>query len=1037
VTIDGGEGNDTIQSYDPRVSLSGGAGADVISLQPSGFTNVTINAGTGNDTVYGDSLGGGVLYQYKKGDGNDLIYNYSATDSITITGGGSWSTTTSGNNVIVNVAGSGNMTLVGAKGKTLNIYPKSTPPDPTPPTTLSSGVTAQDVIKKFMKSLDTTSNVGIAALNEAVSVASGGYFSNINAAINQMVADCNTTKNATKFLSEYCDIDLTNVDTGAITGYDAGGSTTQKSSSNIVPETGSLDSSFTGSSFTTNGLNVVLSNFDGNMNPYEISYSNLSNSAQKYIWQALETWWAKNSLDLIAQSYGNNYGFTSASTATVKKLYFGFVNDDNNTLATTWTWGYRSNASQLAMTVNMKYYNGIEIDNVDGQTSSTTACLDRTLAHEMTHAVMSANIYSVGSLPQFIKEGMSELTHGIDDHRPGVIRSLAGNADSLASSLSLFDTGTGVNMAYAGGYMFLRYLAKQGSLHYPSSLSGSAAAAQSKSSAVASSGSSSGVSVKNSVLTLAKDFSDSMLDLTNYSSVKTVNATAMGTGIMMVGNKNPLSISAGTGADSIFANVGNDTINGGAGKDILYGEAGNDVIKGDDGDDSLNGGDGNDTLTGGDGKDVFIFGTNSGNDVITDYTAGQDKIKLLDGSVTSASVSGSDVVLQLGASDTITIKGGKGQKITVIDGDGKETTKTYGGGGGDTIDSDKTLKVTKTSVTLDSAYANADASSMKKAVKITGNDAANSIVGGSKADSLYGGKGADTLQGKGGNDKLFGDGGNDFLWGESGNDTLTGGDGNDVFIYSAGKDVIADYATGDKISLGAAISKSSVKGSDVIFTIGSGSLTVKNGKGKSLSMIDSTGKEFTYGEDPDVVRTLKVTKTAVTLDSAYANANASAMTKAVKITGNDAANSIVGGSKNDSLYGGTGNDTLLGKAGNDKIYGQAGDDVLYGGAGNDSLWGGDGNDTLWGEAGNDTLFGGDGNDVFIYGAGKDVISGFDTGDMLQITEAFTGTYNKSSKTISIKVGSTASAITIKDFTATTFNINGDSYGISGTKLVKK
>ncbi len=1037
VTIDGGDGNDTIKSWDPRASINGGDGTDLISLKSWNSTDVTINAGKGNDTIYGDSLGG-ILYQYKKGDGNDLIYNYSAKDTITITGGGNWSTVTSNNDVIVNVADSGNMTLVGAKGKTLNINPDTVI------------VTPQAVIKKFMKSLDTTSNVGIAALNEAASVASGGYFTNINAAINQMVADCRTTNNATGFLSEYCGIDLTNTDTGAITGYDAGGSATQKSASDIVPESGSLDS-FTGNSFTTNGLTVVLSDFDRDMNPYGISYGNLSNSAQRYIWQALETWWAENSLDLIAQSYGDNYSFTSASNATVKKLYFGFVNDNNNTLATTWTWNPRGNASQLAMTVNMKYYNDVTVGNADGKTSATSTYLDRTLAHEFTHAVMSANIYSVGNLPQFIKEGMSELTHGIDDQRDGVIRSLAGNANSLAGSLSLFDTGTGISHAYAGGYMFLRYLAKQGSLHYPSSTSSSATASQNKSSDTASSSISSAVSLKGAVLTLSKNFNDDILDLTKYSTAKTVNATATGTGIMIIGNKNPLSISAGTGNDSIFANVGNDTLSGGAGKDILYGEAGNDVIKGDAGDDSINGGTGNDTLTGGDGKDVFIFGTNSDNDVITDYTPGQDKIKLIDGGITSSSIKGSDVVLQMGLSDTVTIKGGKDQKITVIDGDGKETTKVYVNSGGDdpTPSPGKTLKVTKTPVTLDSSYANADASSMKKAVKITGNDAANSIVGGTKNDSLYGGDGNDTLLGKTGNDKIYGqagndvlhgDAGNDSLWGGAGDDTLFGDAGNDLFVYGAGKDVIADFAAGDKISIGAAVSKSTVSGSDVVFTIGDGTLTVKDAKGKTLSMIDKSGKAYTtvVGGDDTLVggKTLKVTKTKVTLDSSYANADASTMKSAVNITGNDLANSIVGGTKNDSLYGGAGNDTLLGKTGNDKIYGQAGNDVLYGDAGNDYLSGGSGNDSLWGGAGNDTLFGGDGDDVFIYGAGKDVISGFETGDLLQISETFTGTYNKSKNTISIKVGSTASAITIKDFTATTFNINGDSYGISGTKLVK-
>ena len=45
--------------------------------------------------------------------------------------------------------------------------------------------------------------------------------------------------------------------------------------------------------------------------------------------------------------------------------------------------------------------------------------------------------------------------------------------------------------------------------------------------------------------------------------------------------------------------------------------------------------------------------------------------------------------------------------------------------------------------------------------------------------------------------------------------------------------------------------------------------------------------------------------------------------------------------------------------------------------------------------------------------------------------------DNASKTIAFTVNSVASAITLKDFTATTFNVNGDSYQISGSKLVKK
>ena len=113
-----------------------------------------------------------------------------------------------------------------------------------------------------------------------------------------------------------------------------------------------------------------------------------------------------------------------------------------------------------------------------------------------------------------------------------------------------------------------------------------------------------------------------------------------------------------------------------------------------------------------------------------------------------------------------------------------------------------------------------------------------------------------------------------------------------------------------------------------------------------------------------------------------------------------------------------------------KLVGNNKDNKLIGGSGKDSLTGGKGNDSLWG---------GDGADTFIYnnGDGKDVICGFEDSDMLKINGTFGGTYNKSKKEVYFKVDSTASAITLKNFTASTFNVNGTDYKISGKKLVEK
>ena len=385
---------------------------------------------------------------------------------------------------------------------------------------------------------------------------------------------------------------------------------------------------------------------------------------------------------------------------------------------------------------------------------------------------------------------------------------------------------------------------------------------------------------------------------------------------------------------------------------------------------------------------------------------------------------------------------------------------------------------TKSPVTVGSTVKTINASKRTTSDKITGNTLANTITG----DTIYGKASNDSITGNDGADKISGGDGADTLKGGKGNDTLTGGAGKDVFIYTAGNDVIADYATGDKISLNASISGASVKGADATFKLGSNTLTVKNGKGKKIIFVNSKGKEREIIGGAFLAT--NSTSKNNTLVSWREVADASERTKAIKIVGNARDNIILGGSANDSLYGGSGKDTLLGNAGDDKLYGQngndslvggdgkdtlsggadddklygqngndslvggdgkdtlsggAGNDKLYGNSGNDSLVGGDGKDTLSGGAGNDKLWGNSGADTFIYsdGDGNDIIYGFENNDLLQITGAFSGTYSKSKGEVYFKVGTTSKAITLSDFSTTYFNVNGNVYQISSSKLVKK
>ena len=247
------------------------------------------------------------------------------------------------------------------------------------------------------------------------------------------------------------------------------------------------------------------------------------------------------------------------------------------------------------------------------------------------------------------------------------------------------------------------------------------------------------------------------------------------------------------------------------------------------------------------------------------------------------------------------------------------------------------------------------------------------LKGDSKNNVLLGGAKKDTLSGGAGDDKLYGQDGNDSLVGGDGKDTISGGKGDDKLYGNAGNDSLVGGDGKDTLSGGA-------------------------------------DNDKLYGQ----------------------NGNDS-------LVGDDGKDTLSGGAGDDKLYGQDGNDSLVGGDGKDTLSGGAGNDKLYGNAGNDSLVGGDGKDTLSGGAGNDKLWGDTGADTFIYAAGdgKDIIYGFENNDLLQITGAFSGTYSKSKGEVYFKVGTTSKAITLTDFSASSFNVNGKLYQISGTKLVKK
>lgn len=84
-------------------------------------------------------------------------------------------------------------------------------------------------------------------------------------------------------------------------------------------------------------------------------------------------------------------------------------------------------------------------------------------------------------------------------------------------------------------------------------------------------------------------------------------------------------VDGGEGDDwHLNGNNGDDTVLGGSGSDNLFGGRDADLLYGEDGDDWLSGDRGDDTLEGGFGGDIFLFRSDGGVDLVTDFYPVED-----------------------------------------------------------------------------------------------------------------------------------------------------------------------------------------------------------------------------------------------------------------------------------------------------------------------------------------------------------------------------------------------------------------------------
>ena len=920
-TINGGAGNDTIEnsgasSYiygdedddaitnnGKNVVIEGGAGDDSIT---NNNDNATIAGGTGNDTI-SNNASYEVLFQYRAGDGNDLIQGFNDYSTLQILSGSIKSATSDGTDIFLAI-GDSTITLENALGNKLNIVNQN-----------GAGISLGGVEVVGTEDADTFNNP---ANNVTINTFGGDDTVN-NSGSNVII---NGGDGADEFINDGTFVtinggasndNITNNSGNVLINGDAGDDLITNNSGDF--ENITINGGAGNDDITNNGAKVLINGDAGNdlitNNDYGENSTIAAGAGNDTI---------NNSAANVLFRYGGGsdliQGFNDTSTlqimsGTISKItsdgtdIFVAVGQDTLTLEN----GFNLNAINLADSAgNSIAFEGMEIvgtEEVDSFTNpfDKVAIIGLSGDDYIYNSGASVTINAGKGNDYISNEGASAfIKYAEGDGNDTIIGFNATSTLQIGDGTGTYSTvkndndiiatvgESSITLSDAATLTSLNILGKKVSAGYGWEFNGTSAIyniSDEETLAVLS-----GV---NSSSTL-EDYNEGIiLSANNFADNVSVISSAARKFELTAGNYSGKTFSGTSQGDTITNAGSNISIAGAGGNDKINNSGGSAV--------SIAGGTGSDYVTLGGGSNIFVYTSGDGKDILYSFDS-TDKIQIIGATEVEDSVKNKDVVFKVG-SGTITVKNAAtddGIVITLVGADGgtisENTYTTNGIISGDTIELSANLK---RQYAQPSGISVVDGFLVKSSIRITG----SSLTGG----TLTGGKAKDTLI----------SGTNNFM--------LTGGKGNDLFVYGGGNDTITDYNQkgqgSDRISVASGLTYSgySFDGSDVILNYGSGNtLRIVDGKDKKITFAARKLTSNIYNDVGVFDGKMKSVTLAASTNASFRAASYSKLatidasaTGAIRLLGNNKANYITAGNSGSTLIGGKGKDTLVGGSGTD------------------------------------------------------------------------------------------------------------------------